>query len=82
MTLPALSAGLYGINKGMDNLRVHANEIAQASKGDSENPDVSNNVDIARSLVGMKEDELQVKSSARVIKTVDNILGSLFDEWA
>lgn len=77
MSIPALNAGMQGITTGLSNLRRDANEIAQAVNGDADNL-----TDLADSLVNLKFDQAQVRSSAKVVETVHDLLGHLLDEMA
>ena len=76
--ISALNSALLGIQKGLTGMRKHAGDIAGAST--SENGLAPEN--LAQSIVGLKESELQVKASAKVLKTVDETIGSLFDDKA
>lgn len=67
-------AGLAGIQKGLDNLNRDANGIAQSVTKGSQNT-----TDLAKSLVDLKVDQRQVEASAKVVKAVDDVLGSLID---
>jgi hypothetical protein len=75
MSIPALNAGIHGINQGLGNLHRDASAVAQAV-GSNQNSDV------ASSLVNVKLDTLQVQASTKVVETVDDILGSLLDVTA
>jgi hypothetical protein len=75
MSIPALNAGIHGINQGLGNLRRDASAVAQAV-GNNQNSDV------ASALVNVKLDTLQVQASTKVVETVDDILGSLLDVTA
>lgn len=77
MSIPALNAGMQGIYTGMNNLKRDANNIAQAANGDPDKPAA-----VAKDLVNLKIDSLQVQSSAKVVKTVQDLLGQLVDERA
>ncbi len=77
MAIPALTSGINGINQGFANLRRDAQAVAQASNPNNEAP-----VDIARSLVNLKLDSLQVQTSAKVVKSVDDALSHLLDVTA
>ena len=63
-----------GIRRGLDGLDRDAAEIASASKGDG--------ADIAEPLVDSKINKLQVEANASVIRTLDDVLGTLFDDKA
>lgn len=63
-----------GIRRGLDGLDRDAAEIASASKGDGTN--------ITEPLVDSKINKLQVDANASVIRTLDDVLGTLFDDEA
>lgn len=66
-----MSLGMQGIQAGINRSEVAAGRIAGA--GDIES------WDLASSMVGLKSSEIQVKASASVVKTGDQILGTLID---
>ena len=70
-----LQNGVTGIQRGLDDARQAAHEIATAV--DSENP-----TEVVQPLVDLKEAELQVKTNAEVIRTEDEMVGTLLDEMA
>lgn len=72
MSIPALNAGLNGIHTGMSNMKRDAFAITQAAHSD-------NPVDVAGPLVNLKMDALQVQTSAKVVETVHELLGTLLD---
>jgi len=73
----ALSSALYGIRKGLTGMDKNAAKIASAETFKSQNT-----MDIARPLVDMQSDRLQVEASAKVMKTVDETIGTLLDTVA
>ncbi|WP_297526770.1 hypothetical protein [Thiohalobacter sp.] len=73
----AAQIGLLGIQRGMAKATQHASEIASAGLAENPNP-----VALVEPLVGIKAAELQVKASAEVIKAVDDMIGTLFDDKA
>lgn len=75
MSIPALNAGINGINQGLGHLRRDASAIAQAVGSNQ-------NTDIASALVNTKLDSLQIQASAKVVESVHDILGSLLDVTA
>ena len=75
MSISALNTGINGINQGLSNLRRDASAVAQAVHGDQ-------NTDVASALVNVKLDTLQIQSSAKVVETVHDMLGSLLDVTA
>jgi hypothetical protein len=66
---------LLGIQRGLQGARTHAGEIASAEAIESGDPS-----SLAESLVGLKQDELQVKASAKVFRAMDAMVGVLIDE--
>lgn len=71
----AFGSGLLGIQRGVQGLDRNAAEIARASKSTEELSPVD-------ALVNSKVNRLQVEASASVIRTVDETIGSLFDDFA
>lgn len=78
-TLSAMSAGLQGIQKGMEGLRKNAHEIATQgnTSRDAITPQPSQSLET--SLVDMKANELQVQISAKVVQASSDMIGSLID---
>ena len=70
----ALGNALYGIKKGLTDLDRNAAKVASADTFNSQNP-----TDIAQPLVDIQNNRLQVEASAKVMKTVDETIGSLID---
>jgi len=75
MSISALNTGVNGINQGLSNLRRDASAVAQAVHGDQ-------NSDVASALVNVKLGSLQIQTSAKVVETVHDMLGSLLDVTA
>lgn len=70
----AFNSGLQGIQRGLSQTQKSANDIADATvRKDSTVGDVT------RAVVDLRQAEQQVQASAQVIKTVDEIRGSLID---
>ena len=76
--ISALNSSILGIQKGLSGMRKNAADIARAGSTDVG----PSNEQLTRSIVGLKENELQVKASAKVLKTVHDTIGSLFDDKA
>jgi len=76
--ISAINSALTGIQKGLSGVRKNAADIASA--GVSEKG--LSTEDLTRSAISLKENELQVKGSIKVLKAVDEMIGSLFDEEA
>lgn len=79
----ALAAGLQGVQTGIANANQAARDIATATttrpseQQSSSGEDV--NATITQAAVELKVSENQVKASAAVIRTADEILGTLID---
>jgi hypothetical protein len=70
-----LSSGLQGLQTGLNKANQAAGQIARSGTTEP-------NGDLASSIVDLKSSELQVKASAAVIKTADDLLGTLIDTTA
>lgn len=77
-----LATGVQGIQSGISSARQAAEDIAQATTTatSTENPDVA--TDITEAAVELKISERQVQASATVVKTADEVLGTLLDTKA
>jgi hypothetical protein len=73
----SLNAGVAGIQKGMADAQRHANKLASADSMTAADP-----ASMTEAFVGLKEAELQVKASAEVVKTTEEMIGALLDEYA
>jgi hypothetical protein len=73
----ALSQAMLGIQRGLSSARDHAAEIASAGQFKDDGPS-----SLVEPMLGLRQDEIQVQASAQVLKVVDEMLGSLFDEKA
>ena len=71
----ATSVGLAGMQNGIDNMNSHAQRIAQY--GTENGPQDLGSV--AEDMVGLQQSELQVKASAQVVKSVNEVIGTLLD---
>lgn len=71
----SMQHAISGIQKGLEGLQRNAAEIASSKQMRGE-------ADPVKQLVGLKQDKLQVEANAKVIKAVDEMLGSLFDDKA
>ncbi len=71
MHISTLQTGIAGINNGLDGMRRNATEIARATTG--------NGADIPHALVDLRTNQHQVEASVKVIKSADEMLGSLLD---
>lgn len=71
------SQATLGIQRGIASASRHAADIASAGQLNSDSP-----TSMVESMVGLKQDELQVQASTQVLKAYDAMIGSLFDEQA
>ena len=67
-----LSTGVQGVQAGMNRANQAAGDIARFGTTEQ-------NGDLATSLVDLKVSEQQVKASAAVIKSADEMMGTLID---
>ena len=70
----ALNNALLGIQKGLTEMNKNAAKVASAAAFNS-----GNTMDIAQPLVDIQTNRLQVEANAKVMKSVDETLGSLLD---
>jgi len=70
----ALGSALYGIQKGLTGIDKNAAQIASADAFNSQNP-----ADFAQPLVELQSNALQVEMSAKVMKSLDETIGTLLD---
>jgi len=75
-SISAYQSGLQGIQRGLNNLDRHAADIASATQF---NPETTSSSDLTRSLIGLKESEIQVAISAKVLEAANATIGSLLD---
>lgn len=74
-TIPALDAGLAGIQRGLADAQEKAAKIANSATADGAS-------DITEPLVGLMMDKLQVQASVKVVETVSEMMGTLLDVTA
>ena len=70
----AFANAVSGIQRGMQGMERNADEIARVSVGEGEN--------IIEPLVEGRSNKLQAEASARMLKSIDDTIGSLLDELA
>ncbi len=73
----AFNQAMLGVQRGLQGAQQNAAKIASAGQLGGDDPG-----GLVEPLVGLKLNELQVQASAEVIKSVDEMLGSLLDEQA
>ena len=79
-----LSVGLQGVHNGLAGAQKAAEDIASATTIDSSELATNENgtdvtADLATAAVELKVSEHQVKASAAVIRTADEMMGTLID---
>lgn len=67
-----------GIQQGLDGMRKNAAQIA----GSDQLNKAGKQTDLAGSLIELKENQVQVQASAKVVSEVDKALGTLLDTRA
>jgi len=77
-TIPAINAGIQGINKGMDGLRRNAHDTATLNTPNSPTSP-SDAKTVTETLLDMKSNELQVEMSAKAVKAADDMIGTIID---
>lgn len=71
-----LYTGLAGIQQGLDRVNRAAVNIAQIGTTAQE---ANATGDLTQNLVNLKQGELEVKASSKVVSTADEVLGTLLD---
>jgi len=70
-------SALVGIRAGMQSMQGHAENIAGTSFAEA-----GNAPSLAESLIGLKESRIQITASMQVVKTLDEVIGTLLDVTA
>jgi len=73
-----LQTGLQGVQNGLEGVEKAATEIVRAG---TVNGSTGSN-DVVESIVDLKLYERSVKASAQVVRTADEVLGSILDTMA
>ncbi len=73
--LSVQNEAVQGIQRGLDGLRKNAAEIASADQLNK----AGQNTDLVGSLVDLKQNEIQVQASAKVVSAVDSVIGTIVD---
>ena len=76
--LSVQSSAVLGIQRGLDGMRKDASEIASADQLNNAGQETN----IVESLVSMKQNQVQVQASAKVVSALDEVLGSIIDTRA
>jgi len=72
------AAGIQGIQRGFTSVRRAAAEIASASNVDQ----TSSSTDLARSLIGLRQAQIQTTANTKSLKTAHETLGTVLDLFA
>lgn len=75
----ALNTGIQGVQQGIQGVERAATEIVKA--GTIDGP-AGSNADIVEPIVDLKLYERSVQASAQVVRTADEVLGTLLDTLA
>ena len=69
-------SALQGVQRGLQGVRRSAGEIASARQMRGSTSDT---VDLTRALVEMKQSSYQTSASVKVLRTADQMIGTLLD---
>ena len=72
------STAVQGIQRGLDGMRKNAAEIASADQLNQ----AGKETDLVGSLVEVQQNKVQVQASAKVVSTMDEVVGTLIDTRA
>ena len=76
--LSVQSSAVLGIQRGLDDMRKNAADIASTDQLSN----AGQETDIVSSLVDMKQNQVQVQASAKVVSAIDEVLGTIIDTRA
>ncbi len=76
--LSVQSSAILGIQRGLDGIRKNAAEIASSDQLNQAGQDTN----VESSLVELKQNEVQVQASAKVVSALDEVLGSIINTEA
>ena len=76
--LSVQNSALQGIQRGIDGIRKNAAEIASSDQLNQAGQDTS----LESSLVELKQNQVQVQASAKVVSALDEVLGSIINTEA
>jgi len=69
------SSAVQGIQRGLDGMRKSAAEIASADQLNH----AGQETDLAGALINLQQNKVQVQASAKVVSTMDEVIGTLID---
>lgn len=76
------SSAVLGIQRGLDGMRKDAAEIASADQLNNAGADTATESDVTSALVNLKQNQVQVQASAKVVSALDEVIGSIIDTRA
>lgn len=76
--LSVQSSAVLGIQRGLDGMRKDAADIASADQLNNAGQETS----LVESLVSLKQNQMQVQASAKVVSALDEVLGTVIDTVA
>ena len=76
--LSVQSSALQGIQRGLDGMRKNAAEIASADQLNQ----TGQNTAVESSLLELKQNQVQVQASTKVVSALDQVLGSIINTEA
>jgi len=76
--LSVQSSAVLGIQRGLDGMRKDAADIASADQLNNAGQETS----LVESLVSLKQNQIQVQASAKVVSALDEVIGTVIDTIA
>ena len=76
--LSVQSSAVLGIQRGLDGMRKDAAEIASADQLNNSGQETN----LVDSLVSLKQNQIQVQASAKVVSAMDEVMGTIIDTRA
>ena len=76
--LSVQSSAVLGIQRGLDGMRKDAADIASADQLNN----AGQETDLVDSLVSLKQNQVQVQASAKVVSALDEVMGTIIDTIA
>ena len=76
--LSVQSSAVLGIQRGLDGMRKDAAEIASADQLNN----AGQETDLVDSIVSLKQNQIQVQASAKVVSAMDEVMGTIIDTRA
>lgn len=76
--LSVQSSAALGIQRGLDDMRKNAADIASSDQLNN----AGQETDLVSSLVDLKQNQVQVQASAKVVSALDEVIGTVIDTVA